>query len=451
MNRIIIVLAVAMVLAPLASLGFGDRVQAYLMRSAADEILPIAAGGAATVPAVSSALVEPAEPLFRAPGEARVYEDAVEAAWAYVDSQYQPATGLVNSVLRYPFATVWDIGSGLAALYCARELDLIEPETYRARMRRALLTLQELPLHDGTAFNKNYQVARAAIAGRNDRDRLTRPDGYGWSAVDLGRLLVWLKIVAEDDPSLAREARAVVERLDMDRLVRDGYLQGAGLDRRGRSRSYQEGRIGYEQYAAAGFALWGARADGALNWDRNVQPVEVLGVPLLTDRRPDAYLTSEPFLLLGLELGWWDDDWRTQAERVLAAQEARFRETGEVTMVSEDAVPVGPHYFYYYTVRDGEEDFAVRALGSRRPDPAPRWVSAKAAYAWHALMPDAYTWRAVEAVSAARDARTGWSSGVYEGSGRATGSHNINTAAVVLEAAVYRAHRRPLLSGWAPE
>jgi hypothetical protein len=66
----------------------------------------------------------------------------------------------------------------------------------------------------------------------------------------------------------------------------------------------------------------------------------------------------------------------------------------------------------------------------------PRWVSTKAAFAFHALMPSAYTQLAVETVRAARSAG-GWASGVFEGTGRSTGSANINTAAVVMSSALY--------------
>jgi len=148
-----------------------------------------------------------------------------------------------------------------------------------------------------------------------------------------------------------------------------------------------------------------------------------------------------------MELGWWDPRWREQAERALAAQEARHRQTGQITMVSEDAVPVAPYYFYYYTLYDAGEPFAVRALGSRVPDPEPRWVSAKAAFAWYALFPGAYPWRAVEAVAERAAGETGWHAGIFERTGRPTGSQNINTAAVILEAAVYRASRKPLVTG----
>ena len=101
-----------------------------------------------------------------------------------------------------------------------------------------------------------------------------------------------------------------------------------------------------------------------------------------------------------------------------------------------------PHYFYYYAVWSNGEPFVVGAHGAH--DVGPRWVSAKAAYAWHSLLPDGYTWRAVDAVAPARSS-AGWASGVYEGNGRSTGVRNLNTAAVILEAALYRERGRPLL------
>jgi hypothetical protein len=75
----------------------------------------------------------------------------------------------------------------------------------------------------------------------------------------------------------------------------------------------------------------------------------------------------------------------------------------------------------------------------------PRWVSTKAAFAWHALYPSDYTRQAVAAV---RPAQTpgGWASGVYERSQRSTGTLNVNTEAVVMTAAVYAMHGKPLLA-----
>ena len=82
---------------------------------------------------------------------------------------------------------------------------------------------------------------------------------------------------------------------------------------------------------------------------------------------------------------------------VLAAQEARYKETGIVTMVSEDAVPDPPAYFYYYLLYHDGKPFVVTCPPWIAPT-FPRWVSAKAAFGYHALAPSDYTWRALQTV-----------------------------------------------------
>lgn len=375
-----------------------------------------------------------------------MFDEAARAAWAYVERETQPSTGLVNSVSQYPYATIWDMASGLAALFCAGELGLVEREEHDRRMRRMLRALNEMALFDRAAFNKNYSTRTGRMAGRNDRDT---QNGYGWSATDIGRLLVWLRIIAENEPRFAPLADSVARRLDYDRLVGDGYLWGEDVWR-GKRRRYMEGMIPYEQYAAAGFAFWGHRAERALSLAENAAPAEVLGIAVITDRRGHGRLTSEPLVLAGLELGW-GPEMRQLSQAVLAAQEARWRGTGQVTVASEDAIPQRPWYFYYYTILGNNQPFRVEAMDSRVRLNGPRWVSAKGAYAWHALLPSDYTRRAVGAVAPARHPVRGWSSGVYERSGRSTGAENVNTAAVILEAALFHARGgRPLVER-APE
>ena len=47
-------------------------------------------------------------------------------AWQYFVSNYQPTTGLVNAVNKYPSTTMWDSASYLAAMTAARELGIID-------------------------------------------------------------------------------------------------------------------------------------------------------------------------------------------------------------------------------------------------------------------------------------------------------------------------------------
>lgn len=363
---------------------------------------------------------------------------SAKTAWRFV-SRNVAASGFVSATDVYAYATVWDIASTLAATYSARELGIISAAQYRTAMDRALATLATMPRYDSTAFNKLYAVGSARMV---DRQTHVSHEGYGWSALDHGRLLVWLRIVGTDTAYTAR-TQAIVARLRLDRLIVDGYLRGQDLNPRygqpliAKHRVYGEGRIGYEQYAAEGFALWGARAPLALDFRANGRPVTVLGQTVLADERGTDVLTSEPFIMMGLELGWTTPHWRSLSLAMLAAQEARSRETGRITLLSEDAVNDPPWFFYYYLLyRDGHTFIVTSPLGHVSPN-FPRWVSTKAAFGYHALAPSDYTWRAMQAVQPSGASGGGWTAGVYEGSGRATPANNLNTAAMVLEAAAY--------------
>lgn len=359
---------------------------------------------------------------------------SARSAWAYIRRNYHPSTGFVGATDLYQFVTMWDVGSILGAYLAARELGFITPDEYRERVSRVLRSLAAARLHDGAAFNRLYAAGSGQMVGRDHRPS-TR--GHGWSATDLGRLLLWLKIVSTHDREHEAIARRIVARLNVDRIVRDGYLRGEELTPRGRRRLFQEGRIGYEQYAAAGFALWGIHAEGALDLHANATPLTVLGQSVLGDRRGDDLLTSEPLVMLGLELGWPSADWERLSRAVLAAQEERHRRTGVVTIVSEDAVPRPPAYFYYYLLHHNGQDFVVVTPSHDLVPWNLRWVSAKAAFAWHALFPSAYTWLALQTVKGAESPNVGWSAGVYERSRVRVQSPNLNTAAVILESAAY--------------
>jgi hypothetical protein len=372
-------------------------------------------------------------------GQQRQLDDAAAIAWRYVSQNYIPATGLVAAVPNYDYATIWDIASSLAAIYCAGELNLIDRREADARLIRAMQTLSAYSLYQDTAFNKVYSVTSGNMVDRSER-RSER--GYGWSTTDLGRLLIWLRILGTSRDSLSKPAEAVAQRLVFANLVADGYLWGEDLDARGQRRRYQEGQLGYEQYAARGFALWGHPADKALDFELNALPITIMGHEVVADLRQRDRLTSDPFVLSGLELGWEPRE-APLARAVLAIQEERFKRTGIVTMVGEDALSEAPHYFFYYGVFANNRAFGLDVQAPGAFVDRPRWISTKAAFGWHALIPSAYTRRAVQAVAPAGGAN-GWASGVYERGG-STNVPNINTAAVVLEAALFERLGRPLL------
>jgi len=390
-------------------------------------------------------LVRPAAAAGEVAVERRVdpvFDSAALVAWEQFERLWVPATGLARATPDYDKLTPWDMGSVIAALFSAKRLGLLPDSTYRARLSRTLETLATIALYDGVAFNKLYDARSGRMLGMGARPSSR---GHAYSATDLGRLLLWLRIIERNEPAFAALAGAVASRVDFGRVVADGYLHGEERSPRRRSgiRRFQEGRIGYEQYAARGFAVWGADVGRASDLTANAAPLIMDGIELLRDRRGLDRLTSEPFILLGLEAGWTPAE-SALSVAVLRVQELRYLRTNVVTVVSEDAVGVPPHYFYYSCVWCSGRAWVVETAVPGRPLRSPRWVSTKAAFAWHALLPGEYTRRAVDRVAAARTAQ-GWSAGVMERSGTPTRSYDINTAAVILEAAAYHRLGRPLL------
>lgn len=359
--------------------------------------------------------------------ERRIYVDAAKVAWAFMEANYEPATGFVSATADWANTTVWDIGGQLMAFHAAKELGFIDQADFDRRTRKTLETLGRVPLFRNIAYNKTY-ATKTVGAGEGGM--------HGYSATDLGRLLVGLKVISVREPHLAALAERAVRRMNFDDIVKGGYLYGQMIGSSGRPWSFQEGRIGYEQYTAHGFDQWGIPVSKALRLQENAEPVTVMGVPILADKRWQDRLVSEPFILMGLELGM-PADISELARNMLRLQEARFDSTGQITIATEDALNEAPHYFFYYCVYCNRKPFVIDLSIPGKERDSPRWVSTKGAFGWHAIMPNDYTKRALDFVAPALDSKKGWASGIYERTGASTKAYDVNTAAVILESAAF--------------
>ncbi len=387
-------------------------------------ITPISLSGETPVPLPAASVTAPSSaPLTEE--QKQYYVGVARLAWKYFENNYRPTTGFANASPTYFKTTLWDVGGQLLATYAAKELKLISRATYDKRTTTALNTLEKLPLFHGAAYNRLYSTVDGTVG----------TDAKGWSATDLGRFLLTLKIVSLREPKYAAQIERIARRNDFSQIVIDGYLHGQ-LMRAGTPWTFQEGRIGYEQYSATGFSLWGVDVTNALDVNKNAEPVTVVGVPLLQDKRYDDRLLSEPFFLLGLEVGL-QGPMKDLAVNLLKAQEERYKTTGQVTIASEDAVSVPPDYFYYYCVLCSRKPFVIGLVSSHEQQDTPRWVSTKAAFGWDAIMPSEYTKKAVALVEGSREPN-GWASGVYEKTAVSTKTLDINTATALLEVALYQ-------------
>ena len=367
------------------------------------------------------------------------------ASWKYFELNRQ-ANGLVSSAAHFPATTMWDAGSQLAGMVAAHELGLLGAADFDGWMAQVLVTLASVPLYAHELPNKAYHAATLIPV---DYGQLDAPREIGFSALDLGRLAIWLDIVAARYPQHAAACSAVTHDWRLARLVRDGDLMGT--DAHGPERYNQEGRLGYAQYAAHGLAILGMKAPAARDAALHRRSVTVEQTEVAADNRDTHdseahnYVTSEPYVLDGLESGFQSLP-EADAARLLLAQQRRFERTGQLTAWSEDNLDRSPWFVYNCMFVDGQAWTTLDSGG--RDAHALRGSSLKAAIGWHVLFRTPYTQRLYVGLRSLADPGQGAFAGFYEESQQANAALTLNTNGIVLEALLY-AHVGMPLEQWA--
>ena len=361
-----------------------------------------------------------------------------KTAWKYIQNNTVPETGLVNSADNYPASTMWDTGSYLLGLISAERIGLVDTAEFDSRMSQVLSSLARLPLFDGQLPNKSYNTQTLAMV---NYDNSPSARGIGWSAIDIGRLLVPFNVLVWHYPQHTSAVRAVVDGWDTTQLVRDATMFGAAVEEDGTTIYLQEGRLGYEEYSAKSFALLGLDVQKAARTADFLRYVDVYGVDVPTDeRRPELYeahnyVVSESYILDGLEFGW-DVISEEFAYRVYLAQERRWENTGILTAVSEDNIDQAPFFVYNTVFTDGKIWNAITEDGEDASEF--KTLSTKAALGWHGLLRTEYTQVLAEEASELFDPERGFFSGRYEVTGEPNRAITCNTNSIILESLAYR-------------
>lgn len=390
-------------------------------------------------------------PYFGRHGALDAREQAMaRTAWSYFVDTFQPETGLVNAVGSYPSTTMWDTASYISALVSAYELGIIDKREFDKRATLLIKTLRNLDLFQKQSPNKVYNTKTAAKV-----NYANKPGEVGSSALDIGRLLVWLRILKERYPYLANSVDNIPLRWNFCNLVEDdGRLFGSIVKKDGSAAYVQEGRLGYEEYAAKGFALWGFDVAGALE-PEPLQYTGIYGIEVPYDGRDPRvfntqnYVLTESYLLDGLELGWdlpkTDDQapgvasqgWRAEfAYRIFAVQERRFEETGIITARSEHQVDGAPYFVYDSIFANGYPWNTLDPTGVYQPDRAA--IAAKAAIGMWALWDAPYTDLLFETVADLSTDPGGFYEGLYENGNGFIPLRSANNNGIILAALLYK-------------
>jgi antitoxin component of RelBE/YafQ-DinJ toxin-antitoxin module len=231
-----------------------------------------------------------------------------------------------------------------------------------------------------------------------------------------------LTIIVWRDPDLSPKVRELLRSWALDKLVASGRLQGSVRRPNGALELVQEGRIGYEQYAAQALVLLGIDVEDALRWDLTTAITKASGQAIPYDTRlPENNAGTHSIYL---------------------AQQSRARELGKLVAVSEDNLD-RPPYFVYNSVYNGRTPWAAFTPDGKDAS-AHRGLSIKAAYGWSLLYDDEYAGRLRAGISKAFDPQRGWYSGIYDADGKLNRAITANTNGIILEALWYQT-RGPLI------
>ncbi|GAB6140444.1 hypothetical protein JCM14076_11730 [Methylosoma difficile] len=367
-----------------------------------------------------------------------------KTAWVYFANNYQASTGLVDSVEKYPVSTMWDTASYLMAIISAYRLDIISTQEFEDKLGKALSALDKLPLFDGQLPNKAYNTLNLQMVTLKN---VATERGIGWSAIDIGRILVPMNIITWNYPKFMPQVKAILNRWQLSKALKEGELHGATVDAAAKTVYVQEGRLGYEEYSAKSFNLLALDVGKSNSYKDYLAYVELYGLKIPIDKRsPEQfnahnYVVSESYILDGLEYGW-DSISKEFAYRVYQAQEARFKNTGQVTAVSEDNINGAPYFVYNTVYTDGKVWNAITEEGVDASEY--KTISTKAALGWSVLYQTPYRNNLIDAVKNLYDPAKGWYSGVFETSKKANDAITANTNAIILEALCFKKYGKLL-------
>ena len=378
-------------------------------------------------------------------------------AWQYFTRTVFPETGLPQGAVGSDTLTMENIAGYLAALTCAKRIGVLEDIDFHKRMTKLVTWLNQMQLNSLGVPNTFY-------SGRTGQslNGIGQPGEDGHSALDLGRLLIWLRIIRNEFPTHAAAVDRAVMRWNFHKLIdADGLIYGSYY-RDGRLHPFREGRFGSLQYAAKGFALWGFKVDASMSvQDTSLMTINDILLPfdnryaeLFPIQRPHgepfqigAVTTTFP-LLDGIEFRWeipgsgqngsgWKTDLKSEqlARAIYEVQKSRYAKEGLITARAAHNLDRPPYFVIDSVFAMGEPFATMDKAGNSQLKQA--CVSTGAAFQLWAMFDDKYTDQLMDSVKSLFDQYGGWYAGFYEDGGAPNKAIALNDNAVILESLAF--------------
>ncbi|MCI5113549.1 MAG: DUF3131 domain-containing protein [Candidatus Electrothrix sp. AW1] len=371
-------------------------------------------------------------------------------AWQYFINNYNAATGIVNGSNAFNIASVWNIADTVAATVAAHRLDLIDNYEFDHHITSLLTFLNSMPLSYGVLPNAFYNTANGKMTNIAGEEY-----SVGWSAIDIGRLLIWLNILGDYAPQYIEYIDKAILRWNFCKAINEcGEL--SGVNRHSSKNPPLESPkepIGYYEYALMGYKTWGFSTPAP--YRKKTPFINVYGIQLPTSKEDSREtgisdpLVSLPYLLLGLEFNWdrVDDHLSSDsyssnsaladlAKRIYDVQEKRYQYKRIFTARTSYRRNTSPYLIYNSIFTDGYAWNTLTPEGEQHADLS--LVSNAAAFAMWALWKTSYTDGLMQLLNPLHDPKKGWFEGRRERDGGYERTMTCSTNAVILEVLAYK-------------
>lgn len=360
-----------------------------------------------------------------------------KVAWRYFIKNTQAGTGLVNSLDNYPVVNLWQIGDTLIALTAAAQLGLIERQEFDQRLSQLLATIGRLPLVDGKVPNQRYNTVNGQLT-----DYANQPKPLGWSAQDIGRLMIGLKIVGNFYPEYAEYLDKILLRWNFCQVIDNNGLLLKSAAVNGQFITKSDVVLGYSEYTAGAFGLWGFPVGISANLPYNTR--FIYGIPIDFDIRDPrithmpSVVVSLPYLLTAMELKNTPTfkQQKKRIENVYRVQEKRWQKEHILTARSDYLTSVAPYHVYDTVFANGYHWNTIDEGGKFYPELA--LVSTRAVFGLWVLWNSPYTDALMQLTQMQYDDQRGWYEGRYENNGSYNKTISLTTNAMVLETLLYK-------------
>ena len=370
-------------------------------------------------------------------------------AWRYFKNNYNSYTGFVNSIDKYPTTTMSTVADHIAAMIAAYEFELIDQKSFDERFSTLLSSLNSMALFKNRLPNKVYSAKSKRMVDYNNQ-----PKQIGWSALDIGRLLIWLKIAEQRHPKYSEYINKAIMRWHFcDVIDACGSLYGGAL-KHGKVRLFQEGRLGFEEYAAKGFQAWGFSTKLASQTEPyKYATIYDYRIPYdaRIARETGAYspVITLPYVFQGLEFNWdktldntssdkvhTDTEIATLADLIYKVQAERFKRQKIFTARTDHPMAKAPFFLHDSIYAEG---YAWNALSDKGGNYEKySLVSTRAAFGMWGLWKTDYTDQLIDSLEMLYSKKRGWYEGRYERTGGYDRTISATTNAVVLETLLHK-------------